>query len=116
AAACASYWAAMNGPQPGGAELFAPYQRSILFNRRLLHPAGQPPGSWQWENFYYTGAIPGAPTRTQRRQQDALGGTTVLRLIQDLRTIPPSQRGSTFRPTGRTNLAPIPLPIYPQAL
>lgn len=116
AAACASYWAPLYATQPGGVELAAPYQRSILFNRRLLHPAGQPPGSWQWENFYYSGAIPGAPTRTQRRQQDAIGGTTVLRLIQDLRTIPPSARGSTFRPTRRTELGPLPLPIYPQAL
>ena len=102
AAACGAYWAPLNGAQPGGAIPTAPpFQRSVLFNRRLLHPAGQPPGSWHWDNFdHLNNPIPGAPTRTRARQIHAFGGTTVLRLIQDLRTIPPARRGSALRPTG----------------
>jgi len=117
AAACGSYWAPLNGAQPGGIRVLAPFQRSVLFNRRLLHPDGQPPGSWHWDNFDYMNiAIPGAPTRTRGRQIHAFGGTTVLRLIQDLRTIPPARRGSALRPTGRTAPTTIPMPGLPPAL
>jgi hypothetical protein len=118
AAACGAYWAPLNAdPQPGNVPMNTPFQRSVLFNRRLLHPAGQPPGSWHWDNFdYLNNPIPGAPTRTRGRQIHAFGGTTVLRLIQDLRTIPPAARGSALRPTGRTTPTPIPLPGLPPAL
>lgn len=115
-AGCASYWAPLNAAQPGGVRSVPPFQRSVLFNRRLLHPDGQPPGSYRWENFPAAGGIPGAPTRTRERQRDAFGGTTVLRLIQDLRTIPPAQPGSLARPARGTTLAPIPLPPLPPAL
>jgi hypothetical protein len=117
AAACGAYWAPLNGAQPGDVPVVPPFQRSVLFNRRLLHPDGQPPGSWHWDNFdYLNTAIPGAPTRTRGRQINAFGGTTVLRLIQDLRTIPPARRGSALRPTGRTTPTPIPMPGLPPAL
>lgn len=118
AAACGAYWAPFNGAQPGGAtSTKAPFQRSVLFNRRLLHPAGQPPGSWHWDNFdYFNNPVPGAPTRTRNRQVHAFGGMTVLRLIQDLRTIPPAKRGSALRPTGRTTPTAIPLPGLPPAI
>ncbi|MBW3656631.1 MAG: hypothetical protein KY444_11050, partial [Gemmatimonadetes bacterium] len=119
AAACGAYWAPFNAaPQPGGdIPVAPPFQRSVLFNRRLLHPEGQPPGSWHWDNFdYLNNPIPGAPTRTRDRKIHAFGGTTVLRLIQDLRTIPPARRGSALRPTGRTTLTPIPLPGLPPAI
>lgn len=115
-AACASYWAPLNAAQPGGVRPVPPFQRSVLFNRRLLHPEGQPPGSYCWENFPAAGGIPGAPTRTRERQRDAFGGITVLRLIQDLRTIPPAPPGSALRPARRTTLGPIPLPPLPPAL
>ncbi|HEX8361204.1 MAG TPA: hypothetical protein VF613_13910 [Longimicrobium sp.] len=116
AAACASYWAPFNAAQPGGVAPVPPFQRSVLFNRRLLHPDGQPPGSYRWENFPATGGIPGAPTRTRDRQRDAFGGITVLRLIQDLRTIPPAARGSAARPARRTTIGPLALPALPPAL
>jgi hypothetical protein len=115
-AACASYWAPLDAAQPGGVRSLPPFQRSVVFNRRLLHPDGQPPGSYRWENIPATGGIPGAPTRTRERQRNAFGGITVLRLIQDLRTIPPAQPGSPLRPARRTTLGPIPLPPLPPAL
>jgi hypothetical protein len=116
-ASCSSYWAPINGPQPGGVLSTPPFQRSVLFNRRLLHPAGQPPGSWGADNFdYMNTAIPGAPTRTRSRQAYGFGGTAVLRQLQDLRTIPYSRRGSSLRPTGRTTATPLPLPGVPPAL
>lgn len=108
-AACSDHWAPFNAAQPGGVRSAPPFQRSVLFNRRLLHPDGQPPGSYRWDNFPAAGGIPGAPTRTRDRQRDAFSGTTVLRLIQDLRTIPPAAR-----PTRRTT--PLPLPALPPAL
>jgi hypothetical protein len=117
AAACGAYWAPLDGAQPGNVPLAAPFQRSVLFNRRLLHPEGQPPGSWHRDNFDpLNSPIPGAPTRTWARQAHAFGGTTVLRLIQDLRTIPPARRGSALRPTGRTTVTPIPVPGLPPAI
>lgn len=118
AAACGAYWAPLNGAQPGGdIPVAPPFHRSVLFNRRLLHPAGQPPGSWHWANFdSLDNPVPGAPIRTRSRQIHAFGGTTVLRLIQDLRTIPPAPRGSALRPTGRTTPTPISLPGLPPAI
>jgi hypothetical protein len=47
---------------------------------------------------------------------NAFGGVTVLRQLQDLRTIPPAARGSTLRPTGRTTAVPIVLPGVPPGL
>jgi hypothetical protein len=110
-AACADYWAPFNAAQPGGVRSVPPFQRSVLFNRRLLHPDGQPPGSYRWENFPAVGAIPGAPTRTRERQRDAWGGITVLRLVQDLSTMPPAARR-----TRRTTPGPLALPPLPPAL
>lgn len=117
-AACASYGRPLNAAPPAGvARLAPPFQRSVLFNRRLLFPAGQPPGSWHPDNFDFLNTpATGAPTRTRARQVNAFGGVTVLRQLQDLRTIPPAARGSTLRPTGRTAVAPIVLPGVPPGL
>ncbi len=113
---CAAYWAPFNAAQPGGVAPVPPFQRGVLFNRRLLHPDGQPPGSYRWEHFPAAGGVPGAPTRTRERQRNAFGGMTVLRLMQDLRTMPPAERGSAARPTRRTTLGPLPMPALPPAL
>jgi hypothetical protein len=113
---CAAYWAPLNGPQPGEIPWAHPRHRSVLFNRRLLVPAGQPPGSWHPDNAPLYGAIPGAPTRTQTRQLNSMGGVGVMRLIQDLRTIPPAERGSTLRPEGRTVAPALALPALPPLL
>lgn len=117
AAACSAYWAPLGVVQPGGMRLPAPFNRSVLFNRRLLFPAGQPPGSWHWDNFDFMNTpAPGTATRTRSRQVNAFGGITVLRQLQDLRPIPPAERGSTLRPTRRTSAPAYSLPGVPPAL
>lgn len=80
AAACRAWGAAANAVPPSGTPTVEPRSREVLYDPRLLHPAGQPPGSWTAANVPSPSAD-GAPSRTPARQAHATGGTTAFRLL-----------------------------------
>ena len=73
------------GTEPAPVATRQPYRRIISYNRDLIYPDYQPPGSWSPENFPVDAEIAG---RTQERQANAQGGTTMIRLTQEPTRLP----------------------------
>lgn len=73
------------GTEPLPVATRQPYRRIVSYNRDLIYPDYQPPGSWSPLNFPVDGDIAG---RTQERQANALGGITMIRLTQEPTRLP----------------------------